>query len=239
MDNKLIARLLPSILKAKGQAEICVTGISMNPTLFEGDTVIIKRCAEYQPGDILVYDYKNDGVLIHRLIHHNGRYFCKGDNAFRLEDIDYDQIIGKAVFVNGTPIPPWEEWKIRLSYAVNRAFTKLRYDTSKTRETTIYKLYEALILRKGESDMNYKKTDKMDFILSDETSLAVFDPESGNTYFFDETGIDILNCLDVPCDIETLLEKLCDIYSATPKDIRLDVEEFLADTVAKGVVEIV
>ena len=87
--------------------------------------------------------------------------------------------------------------------------------------------------------MDYKKTDKMDFILSDETSLAVFDPESGNTYFFDETGIDILNCLDVPCDIQTLLEKLCNIYSVTPEGIGTDREELIADTVTKGIVEII
>ena len=100
-------------------------------------------------------------------------------------------------------------------------------------------MYSALILGKEENKMNYKKTDKMDFILSDETSLAVFDPESNNTYFFDETGIDILNCLDIPCNIEMLLDMLCNIYSASPEDIRADVEEFLADTVTKGIVEIV
>ena len=87
--------------------------------------------------------------------------------------------------------------------------------------------------------MKYKKTEKMDFVFSDETSLVVYDASSENTYFFDETGIDILKCLDVPCDIQTLLEKLCDIYSVTPEDIRADVDEFLADTVTKGIVEII
>lgn len=239
MDSKLIAKLLPTILKSKGQAEITVMGISMKPTLFEGDKVIIEECDEYRIGDILVFDYKNEGILIHRLLKCDGRYFCKGDNAFRLEDIEYNQIIGKAVLVNNTSIQPWEEWKIKLSYSVNREFAKLRYDISKVKKSNIYRLYSALILRNEENKMNYKKTDKMDFILSDETSLAVFDPESENTYFFDETGIDILNCLDVPCDIQTLLEKLCNIYFVTPEDIRSDVEEFLADTVTKGIVEII
>ena len=239
MDSKLIAKLLPTILKSKGQAEITIMGISMNPTLFEGDKVIIEKCDEYRIGDILVFNYKNEGILIHRLLNCNGRYFCKGDNTFRLEDIEYNQIIGKAVLVNNTSIQPWDEWKVKLSYLVNREFVKLRYDISRIKKSNIYRLYSALILRKEENKMNYKKTDKMDFILSDETSLAVFDPESGNTYFFDETGIDILNCLDVPCDIRTLLDKLCNIYSVTPEDIRSDVEEFLADTVTKGIVEII
>lgn len=239
MDNALLIKLLPSIIKAKGQAEITVTGISMEPTFFENDIILIKRFDEYQIGDILVFNYKNEGLLIHRLLKHENRYFLKGDNAFRLEDISYEQVIGKAVLLNNTPIEVWEDWKIKLSYSVNRQFTKLGYDREKTMNTDIYKLYSALILRKEENKMNYKKTDKMDFILSDETSLAVFDPESGNTYFFDETGIDILNCLDEPCNIDTLLDKLCKIYSATPADIKSDVEEFLADTVTKGIVKTV
>ena len=39
--------------------------------------------------------------------------------------------------------------------------------------------------------MTYQKNKEMDYIFSDETSLAVFDSESGDTHFFDETGIDI------------------------------------------------
>ena len=210
----------------------------MNPTLFEGDKVTIQKSENYNIGDILVFDYKNEGLLIHRLITHDNKYFCKGDNAFRLEDIEYDQIIGKLVLVNNVTTEEWAEWKIHLSYEVNRAFCKFHYDKNKVLKTNIYKLYSALILRKEENKMNYKKTDKMDFILADETSLAVFDPESGNTYFFDEIGIDILNCLNNPCNLETLLNMLCNIYSATPEDIRSDVEEFLADTVKKGIVEI-
>ena len=239
MNNELVSKVLYAILKSKGQAEITVMGISMNPTLFEGDKVIIKKSNEYIIGDIIVFNYKNEGILIHRLLKYDGRYFCKGDNAFRLEDIEYNQIIGKAVLVNNTTIQPWDDWKVRLSYSLNREFVKLRYNMDKIKKSNIYRIYSVLILRKEENKMDYKKTDKMDFILSDETSLAVFDPESGNTYFFDETGIDILNCLDVPCDIQTLLEKLCNIYSVTPEDIRSDLEEFLADTVTKGIVEII
>ena len=239
MNNNLIIKILPAVLKTKGQAELTVTGTSMEPTLIEGDLITIIKCNNYTIGDILVFDYKNEGLLVHRLLKTSIRYFCKGDNSFRLEDMPAEKIIGKVTAVNGVPIAVWQKWKIDLSYAVNRSFVKSKYDITNTMQTDIYKLYSALILGKEENKMNYKKTDKMDFILSDETSLAVFDPESNNTYFFDETGIDILNCLDIPCNIEMLLDMLCNIYSASPEDIRADVEEFLADTVTKGIVEIV
>lgn len=85
--------------------------------------------------------------------------------------------------------------------------------------------------------MNYKKNTTLDYMLLDETSLAVFDAETKNTYFFDETGINILNALEEPCDIDTLLGKLCQMYAITPDEIRVDVEEFLTDTIAKGVID--
>ena len=76
----------------------------------------------------------------------------------------------------------------------------------------------------------------MDYISADETSLAVFDPISGDTHIFDETSVDILKCLDEPITLEILLEKLCEIYNVTPSDIRSDVEEFLSECIAKKVV---
>ena len=86
--------------------------------------------------------------------------------------------------------------------------------------------------------MIYKKSESMDYIQTDETSLAVFDPETGDTHFFDETGIDILNLLTEPCDLDLLLTKLCEIYDVTPDEIKSDVQEFLADTIEKKVVEV-
>ena len=84
--------------------------------------------------------------------------------------------------------------------------------------------------------MKNVKNTKMDFIQTDDTSLAVYDPESGDTHFFDETGTDILSFLSEPCGLEELLEKLCGVYEAVPGDIRGDVEEFLREVMEKGVV---
>ena len=239
MDNRFMPKLLCAVIRAKGQAQITVTGFSMHPTLYEGDLVTITACTNYEAGDILVYDYKNEGILLHRLLLKGDRYYCKGDNALRLEDILPNSVIGKVVAVNSIPIELWPNWKLQLSYAVGQMFHKCHYDIRSTMQSDIYKLYTNLILKKGESQMLYQKNTQMDFIPADETSLAVFDPESGTTYFFDETGIDILNILDTPCNLDTLLEKLCQIYEASRDEIQNDVEEFLAETVQKKVVLIV
>lgn len=244
MNPELMAKLLPSLIRSKGQAEITVTGISMNPTLYEGDRILVQVCNTYAPGDLLVYSYKNEGLLVHRLLHigqtlagqTDTRFYCKGDNAFRLEDLSQSEIIGKVISVNGHELAPWPDWKQKLSYDVHRQFIRCRYDTVRTRMTDAYRLYASLILRKEDMNMTYQKNNQMDFIPADQTSLAVFDPESGTTWFFDETGIDILDALEDPCDIDTLLNRLCQIYDAQPDEIRADVEEFLADTVEKKVV---
>lgn len=84
--------------------------------------------------------------------------------------------------------------------------------------------------------MVYSKNKNMDYIPTDDTTIAVFDPESGDTLFLEETATDILNELEVPCDLETLLERLCQIYDATADDIRGDVVDFLAQLIERKVI---
>lgn len=238
MNNDLMYKLLKAQIKASGQAEISVVGVSMNPNLFDGDRITVSPCENYIPGDILIFNYKQEGLLVHRLLYSKDeKYFCKGDNSFRLEDITKEQIVGKVVLVNGNKLAPCTDRILQISYLVNREFVKCRYDTAKTKQSDIYRLYKKTILQKEDDIMIYKKNETMDYIQSDETSLAVFDPDTGDTHFFDETGMDILDLLSEPRDLDSLLEKLCEIYSVTKEEIRADVEEFLADAVSKKVVE--
>lgn len=238
MNNDLIQHLLTAQIKAFGQTEIGITGVSMNPSLFENERITVSPCANYLPGDVLVFFYKQEGLLVHRLLHvKNDRYFCKGDNSFRLEDIAKEHIIGKVTHINGRKIVPCTQRALQLSYLVNREFVKCRYDVAKTKLSDIYQLYKKVILQKEGNIMIYKKNQNLDYIQPDEISLAVFDPDTGDTHFFDETGIDILKLLSEPRDLDSLLGKLCEIYSVTKDDIRKDVEEFLADAVSKKVVE--
>lgn len=239
MNQILLNKLLFTQAKRKIEIQIRVAGTSMNPTLYEGDSITIKQFDDYNIGDILVFTYKSDELLVHRLLKKTDcKYFCKGDNSFRLEDITIDQIVGKVIQINNAPLQFCSARLITLSYLVNHAFIKCRYNIEKTKQTSIYKLYQKSILRKEESLMIYKKNEDLDYVQADETSLAVFDPETGNTHFFDETGIDILNILSEPCDLDILLQKLCEIYNTTPQKIKADVEEFLAKTTEKKVIKI-
>ena len=102
----LLYNILRSQLNSNRDADISVTGVSMEPSLRAGDVVTIRRTESYEIGDILVFLYKNNELLIHRLLRiKDQRYFCKGDNAFRLEDVLYEQIFCKVVKVNGENLP--------------------------------------------------------------------------------------------------------------------------------------
>lgn len=91
-----------------------VHGISMNPTLYEGDHVLVQRREAYEIGDILVYDYGDEGLLIHRYIHlEHSLYHCRGDNTIRIERISAKRILGKVIsFADGRPVPgyPPNHW---------------------------------------------------------------------------------------------------------------------------------
>lgn len=240
MESDRLQAVLPLLLRVKGQADIAVRGISMEPALLAGDRITVTAAKQYAIGDIVVFPYKNEGLVVHRLLKiENGRYFCKGDNALRLEDMTASAILGRVTAVNGVPPTPWETWKTTCSLAVHRLFRRLGYDRAAVKTTDLYRAYYHLILQKESDIMRYQKNPALDYIQPDETSLAVFDADSGTTYFFDETGVDILHILEQPRNLESLLQELCTVYRATPELIRADVEEFLADTVAKKVVVIV
>ena len=159
MDNALMNKILFAQTKSGREIDVSVVGISMNPTFQENDIITIKKFDDYDIGDILVFTYKSDELLVHRLLKKSdNRYFCKGDNSFRLEDIAKEHIIGKVIRLNDVDIQPCSQRLITLSYLVNRAFVKCRYDIEKTKETPIYKLYQKTILKKEENIMMYKKT---------------------------------------------------------------------------------
>ena len=132
-------QLLIFCSKLKQPLELTVEGTSMLPILHPGDSISISSKEDYKLGDILVFFYKNSTLLVHRLLKiENGRYFCKGDNSFRLEDIEKSAILGAVELASDTHNTP--EF-ISASYAINQVFRHCGYDAEKTKLTPEYIFY--------------------------------------------------------------------------------------------------
>ena len=74
-----------------------VMGNSMFPTIKAGESVpvLMRDDIKFCIGDILVFRYKNEGFLIHRLLQKKGQiYYCKGDNSIRMESVGKETILG-------------------------------------------------------------------------------------------------------------------------------------------------
>lgn len=139
MNDLTQKQLLLLRSKVKKPFELRVDGISMLPILHPGDSIKVCAKDEYTVGDILVFFYKDDSLLVHRLLKvENGRYFCKGDNAFRLEDIEKQNIVGAVMLdhdANNTPD------FITASYSMSRIFRKMGYNSDKMKSSAEYAEY--------------------------------------------------------------------------------------------------
>jgi signal peptidase I len=105
MDNADI-NLLTLLKKAAAEQDfitVRVTGNCMEPSIHEGDYVIIKREKPLQVGDIILYcPHPFDSFYLHRIIeiktNREKTYICKGDLSSTKDPPIYEyQIIGKVV----------------------------------------------------------------------------------------------------------------------------------------------
>ena len=55
-------------IRARYGVELTVTGSSMEPVLHHGDTITVQNKESYEIGDILVFLYKHQELLVHRLL---------------------------------------------------------------------------------------------------------------------------------------------------------------------------
>ena len=159
LSKLLTLDIIKNLAKAN-LLKLTVNGISMCPLIQPGDIVSIATSESYETPDILLYPYKNEGLLLHRLLKVNNRLFCKGDNAFRLEDICAEDVIGKVVELqrNGEKIylPAIDRRAIALSLQISEDFHKGRYDKNLAMQQKSYQLFAAY-LRKLSHEENDKK----------------------------------------------------------------------------------
>lgn len=127
-------------VKMKLPFELMVDGTSMVPIFRPGDRIVVRSKDEYIVGDILVFLYKNDDLLVHRFLQtKNGRILCKGDNSFRVEDILPEQILG-AVQLDSDPNRT--EDFIAASLLVNKIFRKCGYNVDIVKQRPEYIEYK-------------------------------------------------------------------------------------------------
>jgi signal peptidase I len=88
-------------LAAHRVAHVVTNGVSMQPTYFAGDLVIVAKASHYNVGDIAAYKVPGREMLVlHRIIKGDGRGFTfKGDNNQSIDPYTprTDELVGRAV----------------------------------------------------------------------------------------------------------------------------------------------
>lgn len=128
-------------LQAGSAVKMAVQGISMKPVIDEGDIVTVRK-REYKIGDIVVFIYPGEGLLVHRLLKIiNEDFYCKGDNCFRQEQIPRDHVIGAVDEINGEKVPECTDEFLCASKRINEIFVEFDFDVCRVKETAMYKEY--------------------------------------------------------------------------------------------------
>ena len=87
--------------------------------------------------------------------------------------------------------------------------------------------------------MTYRIRESLAIIPLSEESAAVFDPQSGDTHFFEGTSFSILKAImesDNGVDEDALVSALGEEYAASEEEIREDATLFLGALIKMGVV---
>lgn len=202
----------------------------MEPALREGDKVTVYSRPQYEIGDILVFSYKENALIIHRLLKmEKDRYFCKGDNSYRLEDITYDQILGRVEYINDNVVLGCSKNMVLLSYMVGREFRNQGYNREKTKKTAIYHFYKNYVTDSDFANMEYRCSTINDAFeqngLSDSNLLV------NNSYTDFISKRDVLECLKEPCDLRELLTRLKTKDITPYSDLRRAIVEILAELI--------
>lgn len=143
-----------NIISKQGKLfEITVNGTSMLPLIKNEAIVSIKRMSTYKKGDIILYKYLNEGMLLHRIVRINkDKYICKGDNCYRLETIDNDQIFGKLIFLNASHTTQAKKSSILrknllcfFSYRIGKIVIQSNMDIASANSKFIFRIYRRLV----------------------------------------------------------------------------------------------
>ena len=83
--------------------------------------------------------------------------------------------------------------------------------------------------------MRYIKNGEMEFMLNDDGEQVVFEPETGDTHFLNETAAAFIEKLDTG-DFKAVLSALAEEYGVQPDEIETDVKELVTELLAKKII---
>lgn len=158
MDKYEQLLILKSMKKNKLSLVMTINGLSMYPMLMENDRIKVIPSLSYKIGEVVVYLYQNEEVLVHRIIHKWGSYYiCKGDNSYRLEKINCHQILGKVQTIereNKIFLIDYSKKDLGrlcfLSYRIGKIHIKNHLDVNKTKNSITYKIYKKYFLSEAD-----------------------------------------------------------------------------------------
>lgn len=155
MNPSLFMKYTKIRLQSGQTVVVTVGGESMAPVLHNGDGVVVTWRDNYAVGDILMYDYKEEGALLHRLLEiRDGYFFCKGDNSYRLEEVAEADVYGVAIAVvrDGVEVPlVCPEGLPLSSLAVHHHLKELGLDLDALHKSELYQTYKKRYLTEEES----------------------------------------------------------------------------------------
>ena len=156
MNPSLFMKYTKIRLQSGQSVVVTVGGESMAPVLYNGDQVRVICQDDYTVGDILMYDYKEEGALLHRLLEiRDGYFFCKGDNSYRLEEVTEADIYGVAIAVahDGKEVPlVCPEGLPQSSLAVHKHLKELGMNLEALHKSELYQAYKKQYLSEEESE---------------------------------------------------------------------------------------
>ena len=156
MNPSLFMKYTKIRLQSGQTVAVTVGGESMAPVLHNGDQVRVVRQDEYAIGDILMYDYKEEGTLLHRLLEiRDGHFFCKGDNSYRLEEVAEADVYGVAIAVvrDGVVVPLVCPKGLPLSsLAVHKHLKELGLNLDALHKSELYQAYKKRYLSEEERE---------------------------------------------------------------------------------------
>ena len=156
MNPSLFMKYTKIRLQSGQSVVVTVGGESMAPVLHNVDQVRVICREKYAIGDILMYDYKEEGALLHRLLEIlDEHYFCKGDNSYRLEEVTEADIYGVAIAVvrDGKEVPlVCPEGLPQSSLAVHKHLKELGLNLDTLHKSELYQAYKKQYLSEEESE---------------------------------------------------------------------------------------